>query len=96
MISDYTFTIIEEEKVPLAASFDTGVDIMPIVVAVVVMALVVALIAYTVWFLSHKSHIVALTGNTDKKALFNLFIHPRRLIQLEYETENIIANQYLA
>lgn len=96
MISDYTFVVIEDEMVPLAGNFNTGFNYMPVIIAVCVMAVVISLIAYTVWFLSHKSHIVALTGKNDSTSLFSLFIRPRRLMQLEYETENSIVNQYLA
>lgn len=96
MISDYTLTIIEDNQVPLAASFDSGFSYLPVVVAVMTMIVFVAVIAYTLWFISHRSHILALTGRDGDADVAQYFAHPRKLLQLEYEVENKIVEQFIA
>lgn len=95
MVNNYTFTIIEDTKVPLAATFDSGLNV-PVILAVVVMALFVSLLAYTAWFVSHQSHIRILSGNENEAEVLHYYAHPRRLLQREYEIENNIVHQYIA
>lgn len=93
-VMNYTFTIIEDTKVPLAASIQT-VSYTPVILAILVMAVVTGIVAYSVWFISHKSYITNLTGMTNKE--LNLYyIHPGKLLRMEYEIENSIANKYIA
>lgn len=96
MISDYTFTVIEENKVPLAATFDSGTSYAPVIVAVLLMAVFVSLLAYTIWFTSHKSHILTLTGEDNGNEIIHYFTHPIKLLQMEYEIENRIVDNYIA
>lgn len=94
-ILDYTFTVIEDNKVPLASSFET-VNYVPVVLAVIAVMLLVSACVYVAWFLSHKSRILSLTGNKPDAKLGYYFIHPKEFLRFEYEIENDIVNKYIA
>lgn len=93
-IMNYTFTIIEDSQVPLAAGIET-VSYMPVIAAIIAMAVVTGIVAYTVWFMSHKAYIMNLLGNTTE-SFANYYIRPGKLLQIEYELENSIADKYIA
>lgn len=98
-ISNYSLVVIEDEQVPLAAGFETASRYgnVFLVLAVVVMAVLVAFIAYTAWFNTHKSRIMSLV-NSRRNNIDSVyyFIHPLRLLELEYEAEHNTVNQYFA
>ena len=93
-ITDYTFTVIEDNMIPLAATVDT-VSYLPVILAVAVMGIIAIAVAYVVWFVSHRAYIANLTGNSNEN-MTSYFIHPGKLLQREYELENSIADQYIA
>lgn len=94
-ITNYSFTVIEDNMVPLSASFET-VSVAPIIIAVVTVALLVAACIYVAWFASHKTHILSLTGKKPDARLGYYFVHPKEFLRMEYEIENNLVNKYIA
>lgn len=98
-ITDYSLVIIEDTQVPLAPTFSTGASNVPVIVAIVLMTVLVAIFAYTAWYISHRSRLMAIVSRTEEKSLDDglyLYTHPRRLLQLEYEIEHKIVNKFVA
>ncbi|MDO4187860.1 MAG: hypothetical protein Q4D29_02620 [Lachnospiraceae bacterium] len=81
-IADYTFTIIEDAQVPLAGNFETH-SFAPVYLVVALGLLMLALLAYALWFETHSVRIKTLSG--DAKTSY--FFHPAKLLREERELE---------
>lgn len=78
-VVNYSFTIIEDGQVPLAGNFET-VSYTPVVAVVALCLIVLAISAYTIWFLSHTVRISATLGS-EKEVLAKYYFHPSKLIR---------------
>lgn len=92
-IADYSFTIIEDGQVPLAGNFDTF-NYSPVIAAVVMSLVLLAVIAYTFWFIAHSERIRVATA--DSKAVFaKYYFHPISLLRdirdFDYSLVNVTA-----
>jgi len=86
-VTNYSFTIIEDGQVPLAGNFDTF-NYAPVVAAVVLCLILLAIAAYTVWFISNSARVSAVIGS-GKEVFTEYYFHPVKLVskvrELEYE-----------
>lgn len=78
-VVNYSFTIIEDGQVPLAGNFET-VSYTPVVAVVALCLIVLAISAYTIWFLSHTVRISATLGS-GKEVFSKYYFHPAKLIR---------------
>lgn len=81
-IADYTFTIIEDGQVPLAGNFETY-SFAPVVLVVVLGLVMLAALAYALWFETHSIRVKALCGDAKTSYFFN----PAKLLREERELE---------
>lgn len=89
-VVDYTFTIIEDGQVPLAGNFDTF-NYTPVIVTVVLGLIVLAVLAYSLWFETHRSRVKVLCSEVNLKAR-NFFFRPTELLRYESELEHAIVS----
>lgn len=84
-VTDYTFTIIEDGQVPLAGNFDT-VNYSPVIAAVIFCLMLLVIVAYTMWYLSHSERI-RIFANDSRDVFAKYYFHPAKLIRDERELE---------
>lgn len=89
-VANYTFTIIEDNQVPLAGNFDTY-SFAPVVAIVVLSLVLLAVLAYALWVETHTNRVKVLSGN-DNAAGAGYFFHPVKLLREESELEYSLVN----
>lgn len=84
VITDYTFTVIEDGQVPLAGNFDTF-NYTPLFIVVSIVLLAVVAFNYLTWLLGHTKRASYLSG--EDISIRSYFFHPLRLLEREREIE---------
>ena len=96
VITNYTFTVIEDGQVPLAGNFDTF-NYTPLFLVVSIVLLLVVVFFYFTWLLGHSKRASYLSG--ENISVISYFFHPVRLLEREREIEYEVSGriiQYLA
>lgn len=94
-VNNYTFTIIKDEAVPLAGNFDT-VNYAPLVTAVVIGLLLVAVCSYVAWLVSHSRRLALYNNFTTAEVVTKYFLCPAKLLRDELEVEYALAEAVLS
>lgn len=89
-VMNYTFTIIEDNQVPLAGNFDTF-SFAPVIAIVVLSLILLAALAYALWVESHSNRVKVLSGSSSSVSA-SYFFHPIKLLREEAELEYSLVN----
>lgn len=99
-LNGYHFTIIEDQAVPLAGAPPTDNYAGYALAVVIIAAILLVGLIYSLWFRDHKKRIARLEINLSQyeevkteEGTFNL-IHPRKLIEAEKLLEQKLAGYY--
>lgn len=89
-VTNYAFTIIEDNQVPLAGNFDTY-SFTPVIAIVILSLILLAILAYALWIETHFDRVRVLSGN-DKAINASYFFHPAKLLRKEADLEYSLVN----
>lgn len=97
---DYIFVVLDDVKVPLAATPQTTSYSGYVIIAVVISLLFVSILSYTYWYFIVKKNISHYSKLVTKAEIKNLlpangFLHPRKLAYAEREVESLAAKRYI-
>ncbi len=93
-VINHTLTYIQEEKVPLAANIER-VNNTPVFFMVGICLILLVVLAYSFWYVSHRRRIAFLDKRYDEENFFNFYFMPFELLRVEYEVENYSCGNVL-
>lgn len=91
---NHTLTYIEENEVPLASTIEK-VNNTPVFFMVGVSLIVLVILAYSFWYVSHRRRIAAIDNRFNNENFFNYYFRPFELLSVEYEVENYNCGQIM-
>ena len=100
LLNSYHFTIIEDQAVPLAGTPPTDNYTGYVLVAVVIAALLLIGLVYSLWFRDHRKRIKRLETELSQYEEVEVqeynftLMHPRRLLEAERLLEQKLAGYY--
>lgn len=84
---DHTLTYIPDAEVPLASKIEK-VDNMPVFIMVGICLIILVILAYSFWYVTHRKRIAFLDNRYENENFFNFYFRPFELLSVEYEVEN--------
>ncbi len=99
---NYTFTVIEDGAVPMAAGPYSQSYFVWALVGMLVITVALLLSMYIFWYTQHRKRVAYLKKDLNEQDMpdrtrgkpFSIF-HPRRLLELEEHLEESLAGRYL-
>lgn len=86
-ITNYTFSIIEDEMVPLAGDFDK-VTKVPTLAVVIICLVILAICSYSMWVYTKISRIMEYTDESTFTLLIKYYFRPQHLKEACEECEH--------